>query len=66
MRSVALAGVATPAAKQPLNFARPAHHAMDMVMDDWQPVLQKIVRQKDVVTAGPNNFIANGYLLDYK
>jgi lipoprotein-releasing system permease protein len=25
----------------------------DMVMDDWQPVLQKILRQKGVVTAGP-------------
>jgi lipoprotein-releasing system permease protein len=25
----------------------------DMVMDDWKPVLEKIVRQKDVVTAGP-------------
>jgi lipoprotein-releasing system permease protein len=25
----------------------------DMVMDDWQPVLKKILRQKDVVTAGP-------------
>ena len=34
VRSVVLVGVATPAAKQPLNFARAAHDAMTVLIDD--------------------------------
>jgi pimeloyl-ACP methyl ester carboxylesterase len=34
VRSVVIAGVATPAAKQPLSFARAAHHAMNALLDD--------------------------------
>jgi len=34
VRSVVIAGVATPAAKQPLSFARAAHHAMNALMED--------------------------------
>src|SRR5439155_24932789 len=34
LRSVILAGVLTPAAKQPLQFARAAQHAMDLLIGD--------------------------------
>ena len=34
VRSVVLAGVATPAGKQPLSFARAAHDAMNALLDD--------------------------------
>jgi pimeloyl-ACP methyl ester carboxylesterase len=34
VRSMVLVGVATPAGKQPLTFARAAHHAMGMVIAD--------------------------------
>jgi pimeloyl-ACP methyl ester carboxylesterase len=34
VRSVVVAGVATPAAKQPLNFAKAAHHAMNTLIED--------------------------------
>jgi pimeloyl-ACP methyl ester carboxylesterase len=34
VRSMVLVGVATPAAKQPLNFAGAAQHAMSMVIED--------------------------------
>src|SRR5262249_9745660 len=34
VRSVVLAGVATPAAQQPLSFARGAHHAMETLIED--------------------------------
>src|SRR5262245_31416592 len=34
VRSIVLAGVATPAGKQPLSFARAAHDAMNALLDD--------------------------------
>jgi pimeloyl-ACP methyl ester carboxylesterase len=34
VRSMAIAGVATPAAKQPLTFAKAAQHAMDLLIED--------------------------------
>ncbi len=41
------------------------------VQGNWVPItsiqsLQERIRVYDVVTVGPNNFIANGYLLDFK